>query len=378
MKIGLNLLAFLPGISGGIELYVANLLAALSEIDHDNDYYLITNRDNDEYYRIDSPRFHSVMQNVRARPQIKRVLWEQAYLPLLAHRLRLDVLHSPSYTWPVLSAVPGVVTICDMLYRDYPETIGEPKLTFWRILVPLSARRCKKVITISFSSKKAIVRYLGTSPEKVSVTPLALNRHFPRKLEDAAEIERVCRKYTIKRPYILMVGGLGWHKNPETVIRALRILRDRPETGDLSLVITGNDYGAKQGVIALASALNLTQWINLPGYVEKNELPVIYAGALAYTSPSYYEGFGLTILEAMSQGVPVVASNRYSLPEVAGDAAIIVQPDSVEEIVNALDRIASDPQMRSDMIKRGLARVASYSWEATAKATLQAYIDALV
>jgi alpha-1,3-rhamnosyl/mannosyltransferase len=114
----------------------------------------------------------------------------------------------------------------------------------------------------------------------------------------------------------------------------------------------------------------------MPGYVDKNDLPAIYAGAIAYAAPSYYEGFGLTLLEAMSQGVPVVTSNRYSLPEVAGDAALFVRPDDSEGLADALYKVVFDTELRARLIERGYERVRSFSWEATAQATLRAYTDA--
>src|SRR5258708_4807225 len=275
MRIGINLLAFLPNVSGGAELYALNLLKALAKTDQDNDYYLITNKDNRHYYKIESSRFHYVQQDVRARPQIKRVMWEQALLPVIARRLRLDVLHSPSYTWPILCTVRGVVTIHDMLYKDYPEWIGEPKLTFWRLFVTLSAWRCKKIFTVSDASKQAIAKYLNVPLDKIIVVPGSLDTDFSTLVDSEMEIGQTCHKYNIRRPYLLNVGGLAPHKNAASLVKALRGLHERPETRDLTLVITGNDNGAKQAISSLTSSLNLNDHISLPGYVEKKDLPAI-------------------------------------------------------------------------------------------------------
>ena len=165
-------------VSGGVEFYIRNLLDALFKIDRSNEYVLFTNQDNHCTFAGGQPNVQWVLCGVGARPQWKRVAWEQLILPSFAKKYRLDLLHSPTYTWPVRSNLPGVVSILDMLYRVYPETIPRTKLTFWKAFVPWSARRCHKILTSSESSKRDIVRYLGVPPEKVTVTPLALDRQL--------------------------------------------------------------------------------------------------------------------------------------------------------------------------------------------------------
>jgi len=377
LRIGINLLAFLPGVSGGIEFYVRNLLASLVHVDAENQYFLFTNHDNHHTFEFNKANFRRLRIHVGARPQMARIMWEQAYLPIVASRFRLDILHSPSYTWPVFSRVPGVVTICDMLYEVYPESIGEPKLTFWRLFVPWSANRCEKVLTISEHSKQDIVKYLHVAPEKVLVTPLALDLRLTSLGQPTQqEIAQVCAKYDVRRPYILNVGGVGRHKNPISLVGALDTLHQRPATKILALVITGNDYGVKTEIESAVAALDLGEFVCLPGYVAREDLPALYAGALAYASPSYFEGFGLTLLEAMAYGTPVVTSDRASLPEVAGDAALIVKPDNMEQLAEAIHQIVSDSQFRSEMIRRGYLRVKDFSWEQTAELTLEAYREA--
>jgi glycosyltransferase involved in cell wall biosynthesis len=377
LRIGISLLAFLPGVSGGIELYIRNLLGALERIDKVNDYYLLTNRDNHDVFKTEQHNFHLVRMNVGAHPRSTRVFWEQSRVPFVAHRLRLDVLHSPSYTYPIFSAVPGVVTICDMLYRAYPETIDKTKLAFWRVFVPLSARRCRRVLTISESSRQDIVELLHISPEKVIATPLALDRRLAETPQPSMpEVARVCQKYRIQAPYVLNVGGVGRHKNALSSVRALAELRGRPTTASLSLVITGNDYGAKSEILEEAARLRIQEAIRLPGYVAEEDLPALYTGAVAYVSTSLFEGFGLTLLEAMAFGAPVVTSNRSSLPEVAGNAASIVDPENTGQVADAIYAVASNPSEREKMVRRGYRRLAGFSWERSAEATLAAYYDA--
>jgi len=374
MRIGINLLALHPTVSGGMEFYIRNLLDALFEIDKFNQYFLFTNQDNHCTFTDGQPNAQWVLCEIGARPQWKRIVWEQSVLPSVAKKYRLDLLHSPTYTWPVSSRIPGVVTIHDMLYCVHPESIPRMKLAFWRVLVPLSARRCRKILTSSESSKRDIVRFLGVPSEKVTVTPLALDRRFDIGIQPSEdEVERVCAKYAIQRPYILDVGGVGKHKNPIALVKALAILRERTVTRELTLVITGNDYGSAEEISCNARSSGLGVAVCLPGYMAREDLPAIYAGAFAYVTPSLFEGFGLTALEAMAFCTPVVVSDRASLPEVVGDAALIVDPERPDHIADAISRIAMDPELRKDLINRGRRQVEIFSWEHTARLTLQAY-----
>ena len=377
MRIGINLLALYPMVSGGVEFYIRNLLDALFKIDRSNEYVLFTNQDNHCTFAGGQPNVQWVLCGVGARPQWKRVAWEQLILPSFAKKYRLDLLHSPTYTWPVRSNLPGVVSILDMLYRVYPETIPRTKLTFWKAFVPWSARRCHKILTSSESSKRDIVRYLGVPPEKVTVTPLALDRQLDTgKQPSADEIEEVCAKYAIRSPYLLDVGGVGRHKNPVSLVKALAILRGRTATKELTLVITGNDYGSAGEIRSCAYSFGLEEAVRLPGYVAREDLPALYAGSFAYVTPSMFEGFGLTVLEAMEFCTPVVVSDRASLPEVVGDAALTVDPERSDLIADAIYRIAMDPELRQDLINRGRRRVEEFSWERTARLTLEAYREA--
>src|SRR5207247_1217092 len=200
---------------------------------------------------------------------------------------------------------------------------------------------------------------------KVIVTHLALDQGFENALPvDGDGVSVVCRKYSIRRPYVLSVGAIGGHKNPRCLIEALTLLRRRSGTETTSLVLTGNDYGAKQEIIAAARALNVDGSVNMPGYIARHDLPALYKGALSYVSLSLYEGFGLTLLEAMACGVPVVASNQASLPEVAGDAVALVSPHNAAQVADALYELAMNDKYREELILRGYSRVKDFSWEA--------------
>ena len=240
--------------------------------------------------------------------------------------------------------------------------------------MPLSARRCREVLTISEHSKLDIIRLLGLPDYKVTVTPLALDKQFSNIKQHAEEeIARVCTLYGIHRPFILNVGGVGPHKNPVALIRLIKILRERPQTGKLTMVITGNDYGSKKQIEKDISLHCLKNTVVLPGYISRNDLRALYTAAVAYVSTSQFEGFGLTVLEAMACGTPVVVSNRASLPEVLGSAGLVVDPDDASKLADVVYEVLTNKPLREDLIERGFNRVLEFNWNITARLTLDIY-----
>ena len=282
MRIGINVLAIKPNISGGIEYYLYNLIEAIAKLDCRNEYYLFVSRDNCREINNYNRNFKKIYINVKWRQTLKRILLEQMFLPILVRKYQLDVLHSPTYTWPVLADVPGVVTVCDMLYKVLPDAIRPSKFLFWRLLIPISIFRCKKVLTISENSKTDIIRFLNIPADKILVTPLALDVALARVNHPSEiEIEGICKKYFIKRPYFLNVGGMGKHKNPLMLVHCLKEMKRRSGIDDISLVIAGKDYGARKEIEDAAAALDLQRNVFLPGYVGREDLAGIYAGAFA-------------------------------------------------------------------------------------------------
>jgi glycosyltransferase involved in cell wall biosynthesis len=374
MRIGLNLLPLAPNVTGGAEWYVRNLIHSLAELDERNDFVLFTNRNNHETFGPDSALIRRFRCEVYSSRQAGRVLFEQIYLPRLAKRLSLDVLHSPFYTSPIYCNRPTVVTIADMLYKVHPQWVGQARLTFRRVFVPLSARHCKRILTFSENSKRDIVRFLHVSPGKVVVTPLAADAEFSMDpASPGTDVERITRSHGIESPYILNVGGLGLHKNTPTLVEAFHEYAQRYQEPRLQLVLAGRDYGARRSVEAQVQRLGLQQQVIFLDYVPRQDLPVLYRGASLYVSVSFFEGFGLTPLEAMSCGTPVITSTAGSLPEVVRGAGLMVEPDDVKGLADAIARVAQDPRLRSKLSQQGTARAKEFSWRHTAERTLDAY-----
>jgi alpha-1,3-rhamnosyl/mannosyltransferase len=220
------------------------------------------------------------------------------------------------------------------------------------------------------------VHYLGVDPAKVIVTPLGVDEQIKQSRPTQDAVDRVCAIYGVRRPYILTVGGLGPHKNLLGAVRALSVLHRVRETKELTLVIAGRDYGSRREIENAVASLSLNGSVAIAGYVTRDHLTALYAGALVYVSPSHYEGFGLTVLEAMAMGVPVVASRKGSLPEVAGHAALFVEPDDTRGLVESVGRVISEPPLRASLVAAGYRRSEEFSWKRTAELTRRCYYDA--
>jgi glycosyltransferase involved in cell wall biosynthesis len=376
MRIGLNLLPLVPDRSGGIEWYVRSLVETLPAVDESNEYYLFTSAANHESFAPDTSRVRRVLCPAASVSRAGRLIVEQLSLPRQVVRWGIDVLHSPFYTWPLRCRVPGVVTICDMLYEVHPQWIGQPKLAFWRMFVPQAAKRCRRIITLSENSKRDIVRFLRVPVEKVVVTPLAADVEFTAHGSGYDESTDVCHRYGIRSPYVLSVGGAGANKNTVTLVRAFSRYCRQANVPRLSLAITGQDFGARREIAAAVSSLGLEDSVRLTGHVPRRDLPALYRAASVYVSVSWFEGFGLTPLEAMACGVPVIVANRTSLPEVVGGAGLIVEPEDVAGLTECITRVVIDHELRRRLSVEGLSRAKEFTWKRTALQTLAAYCAA--
>lgn len=293
------------------------------------------------------------------------------------YRLPVDLVHYPFFdlfyhTLPLKPSLPTVVTIHDVIPLKYPAhfPVGL-RGRLGLMLQKLSLRSIHSVITDSESSKKDIAHYLSFNPDRIFVVPLAPARHrgtvrLSGKVRDL---------YQLPAEYLLYVGDINWNKNIPGLLQAL----SKMVHTDAHLVCVGKVFADKpdipeyRAIIDTIQALDLNERVHLLSYVPSHHLPVIYRLAKAYVQPSWDEGFGLTILEAMTMGTPVVSSNRGSLPEVGGEAALYFDPDSIKEFSRSLDRIWEDKALRTQLTSLGESRVKQYSWEQTARATAAVY-----
>ena len=371
MRIGINTLFMIPGLVGGSETYLRNLLSKLASIDSDNEYVLFTNTENSGSFNLEKANFLEVRCPIPARFRPARILWEQFILPIQCRRHKIDLLHSPGYVSPIVLPCPSVVSIHDMNYFFFPDDWSRLALLALKILVPLSARSSSQVIAVSQSSKKHIVKILKISEDKVNVTHNGVEKIF-HPHHTRPDILKIKNRMGIKGSFILSVAFSHPHKNLGRLLQAYYILRkDRGVTHQL--LLTGSPGRDHLELVRKVRKLGIDQEVIFTGYLPGHQLPLVYQAADLFVFPSLYEGFGLPILESMACGTPVVSSNAASLPEVVGKAGILVDPYDIDEMAEAMYRVLSDKSVAEDLTKRGLEQSKKFSWTETARKTLAIY-----
>jgi glycosyltransferase involved in cell wall biosynthesis len=367
MRVGLNLVYLVPGETGGMETYARELVPRLAALDGVSAVAFV----NREAAGVDFG-VESVVVPVRARNRVEWVRGEQQHLPRMVDRAGCDVLHSLASTAPLYGRARRLTTIHDLNYKLVPETHFGVRGLGMRVLVPAAARRSHRIIVDATSTKHDLVEHLGTPAGKIDVVPLAASA--PRG--DAAVPEAALRaKLGLgTRSVVLSASAKRPHKNIARLLEALaRVPLDRRPV----LVVPGYPTPYEAELRTLAAALALHDDVVFPEWVDVAELEGLYALATCVVFPSLYEGFGLPVLEAMVRGVPVACSARSSLPEVAGDAALLFDPEDVAAIASAMERLLSDRPLAERLARAGRERAATFSWERTATLTVESYRRAL-
>ncbi len=283
----------------------------------------------------------------------------------------LKLVHDPTGTAPLSGCnAKKVITICDTIPFIFPKVSSTLEYVVYHFWLPLAIKQVDSVLTISEQSKMDIEKYLKVPGEKITVTKLAAGPRYHQL--DPAEIEVMLKRLRLEQPYILYIGSIEPRKNLLRLLEAYQKLCEW--SGRWRLVIVGaRSYWKSSPVAEKVEKLGLKDKVIFTGYVRDEDLPALYNGADLFCFPSLYEGFGLPVLEAMACGVPVVTSNTSSLPEVAGEAAILVDPYNVTDMAAAMRRILEDRELAGELREKGLARAAQFSWEKTARETIAVY-----
>lgn len=371
MKIGLNLLYLLPGEVGGTETYAISLIHAISKIDQENTYYIYLNRESSNIDLPTSSNFISVHCKVNATNRFFRFFWEQLILPWQVRHLRLDLLHSLGYVSPLFLSCRSVVTVHDLNYKFVPQSMSAITRLAQRLSVEASTRFVDHVIVVSNFVRNQVINFLKIAPHKVSTiheAPKFKTDQIITPLEPSFR-----EKYGISKPYIVAFSSLTPHKNITGLIRAFqRICHLAPDR--YQLVIIGHRPRNNIPMRNLEQQLeSLNERVVFTGYVSDSEIFMLLANSSVFVFPSLYEGFGLPLLEAMSAGVPVVCSNRGSLPEVAGEAALFFDPENIMEMADQILRVVEGVELRKDLINKGKLNLTRFSWEKAAGETLNVY-----
>ncbi len=362
MRLGIDASYLLEPRKSGVETYTLNLTRSLLSLSDRPEVFLYAARGG--VHAEDARPLLQAADRSRVSP-IPR-LWLRLRMPFLMKWDRVEVAHFPGTILPAWLPCPAVITFYDLAAFQYPELYDPAELRYYENLIPSAARCSAAVLAISESTKSDVVEHFGIQPEKVFVTPLGTDGKF-RPVPDAART--VEQRFGLRQPYVLTCVGSGHpRKNLTGTIDAFSRL-SRP---DLTLAIVGAADRDEQALGA-AERSPARERIAQLGHVPEEDLPSIYTAAAVFCFPSFYEGFGLPVLEAMACGTPVVCSNTSSLPEVAGDAALSVDPTAPDELVEALRSLLDDPARRQALAARGFDRVKQFTWSRTAALTLKAY-----
>ncbi len=355
----------------GTATYVRSLSAALRAIDPDLDVELIEPA-------WDDAGNAGPIGRVTENRRLRRFLWDAGGSGWAARRVSPDLLHVPQFAAPVWAPCPLVVTIHDVIPLVMPEYRGSRAMRAHLTLMTRTARRARLILTPSRAAAADIERVLGIPAERIRVTPEAADPSF-RSGGDPEEISAVRQRFGIGDRFVFNVSGLDVRKNLAVLIEAFGEVVRRSETV-VDLVIAGGAHSENTLVFPpldpVVRRLGLTDRVRLLGRVSEAEKLALYRGASLYVTPSLYEGFGLTALEAMACGVPTIAACRTSLPEVVGDGGFLVEP-TVDALADAMGSVLGNPALARDLAVRGVARAARFSWTETARLTRAAYDEAL-
>ncbi len=354
LRIGLDCQALGAGVRHGFSTYLGNLLRALRAHFQEHEFV--------EWSCHHGPGWRIPNQ----------LWWDQARVPWRAWREHVDLLHVPAFSGALLRPCPLVLTVHDLLYIRHPEWLPTGRAGwYWGNWIALTARHATAVIVPSEATKQDLVELGGVTPDRVTVVYEAVDPHF-LKVPAKADVDAYRVRHGLDRPYILYVGVIDRRKDLSGLVRAYGQLRSRVK--DHRLVIAGHLIKGRSTLSEEIEALGLGDQVVLPGYVPDSELPLLYAGASLFVYPSWLEGFGLPPLEAMAQGVPVITYRNSSLPEVVGDAAVLIDaPYPVDALAEAMLKALEDDGLRQGLIARGYRRRDEFSWERAAEETMAVY-----
>jgi len=302
-----------------------------------------------------------------------RMFWENVTLPYRAGHDKLDILHIPGFAGPLVKGkYKKIVTVHDLIGMIFPQNLGFVSRFYWQKWLPQCVKNSDFIIADSENTKNDIMKFLNISPNKIKVVYLAVDEIY-KPLKDLSGKD-VLRKYGIDRKYILNVGTIEPRKNITNLIAAFNLYL-KHATEDFLLVIAGKKGWDYQKCYCKVKELGLQDKVIFCDYVHEKDLPVLYSLAEVFIYPSFYEGFGLPVLEAMNCATPVISSCISSLPEITGDAAVLVEPDSIESINSALLKTLGDKLLLKELSAKSFEQSKKFSWEKVSKLTLETYAE---
>lgn len=378
VHIGLNahLLSLNQSYRGaGISWYIFNLLKRLRSASPDSFRYTAFLAD--RAFQKEATGLALALSRLPTQKPLIRIFWEQVIQPLALRRYGADLLHALAFVAPATTPCPHVVTIYDLSFLRYPELFRPFNRWYLRRFTARSARRARTVITISESTRRDVINFLGVAPARVQTIYCGVDAAF-RPLPPP-EVAAFKSRRQLPERFVLFLGTLEPRKNVDGLIRAYGRWRERDPKAP-PLVVAGAKGWYYEQIFKQVEQLKLAGSVHFPGYILQEQLPWWYNAASLFVYPSHFEGFGLPVLEAMACGVPVITSAASSLPEVAGhnDIARMVDPQDIEALAETMTEVMSQADLRASMSQNGLAQAAKFSWEKAAQETVEVYRQALI
>jgi glycosyltransferase involved in cell wall biosynthesis len=353
----------------GFGNYALNLLRELSNLDSENQYYVYLNREYENQEIFYKDNFTKII--LRARPEI----YKHIHIPFHIHykNRSIELFHFLYNAPSVVFNIPFVLTIHDVSYKHVPHMISIRNKLSLSLQLYINAKKAKRIITDSETSKKDIIRFFNVNPENIEVIYLSVDNNFLIKRDEEKKL-KISAKYDLPEKYILYVGTFLPHKNLETLIIGFKELNQHYKLSH-KLVLAGKKGRNYKKIENLLSQLKMNNDVKIIGFVPDEDLPYIYSLSDLFVFPSLYEGFGLPLLEAMASGVPVLASNSSCLPEIAGDAALYFNPKDSRDLNAKIVSILDNKILSKELISKGFNRVKHFSWKKMTEKTLMLYED---
>jgi glycosyltransferase involved in cell wall biosynthesis len=354
----------------GIGTYVRNLLRHLSRLDTDSEYLVICDGEGGPLARELGPNFQPLTTHARTDST-----FDHFAVPRLLRHAGAHLYHTPYPVLPMLATCPSVVTIHDCVNLTFPQYApGRLARLSQRVRMWSAARRSTRILTVSESSKRDILRFLGVPESKVSVIPNAIDERYGTP-PTHDEVQLVRERFQLYGEFLLYAGNIRPHKNLDRLIEAFHHLRESSRFEHLRLLIIGDEISKYPTLRRAVHRHKLHKHVRFFGFVPDRTLAVLYRLATVFVFPSLYEGFGLPPLEAMASGTPVVTSNISALPETVGDAALLIDPYDASAIAEGLRQALTDQELRARLIASGLARATSFSWDASVRRVREIYAE---
>lgn len=377
LRIGINALYLIPGGVGGTEIYLRHLLQALHVVDDRNQYFVYVNKETDPELVPRADSFHLVRCPVAARHRPLRIIYEQTVLPALLRKHRISVVLNPGYTGPVAAPCPAVAVFHDLQHKVHPEFFRAAQLPFWIVLLWAAGRTSKRIIAVSPNTAADLSRYMPFAAAKISIVPHGVDSTFAeiakrRRLRPGRTETAGITSGT--KPFLLTVATLHPHKNLDRLIQAFAGFHaTRPQ---YRLIVAGLRGFATTQIETLIRNLHLTDCVELTGWIPRADLYNLFEHADGFVAPSLFEGFGLTLAEALAAGIPTACSNISVSDAVAGTIAVRFDPHSVAAIRDAMHKVTGDRAFRELAQTAGPAQVRFLSWTRTAALTLEQLVNA--